>query len=310
MTDRMAASSEVRDLNAALRLDALADLSRPLAVRALREAGSGQIAGRLRDILRKSDANAVLPFLSDFDIGSAFPILSAELRAWGRAADVLRTGNAAFDAVNGCGYWAALENDPEYSDKTTAMIALSNRVVIRLLRNAADWPSFSPLLDLGSGDASFLVGLLEAHVSLEAVAFDLPRQAALADRRLAAAGLETRARAMVGDFFLDPVPCANSYLLKNILHDCDDASALRLLRKIREEIPAGGRLFIIEAFPQPDNRYDIAKLLDLNSLVLVGGRDRHLAAYQDMLAMTGFAVARMHQTGNALTLIEAAPTCG
>lgn len=297
------------DIAAALRLDALADLARPLALRALPEASPGALATRIAERLRTSCGESAMYLLRKEEVAAALPALPQELRAWGRAVHTLRSGEAAFVRANGRGYWAMLEAEPDYAARTAAMIALSNRIVVRQFRGAAVWADHAPLLDLGSGDASFLAGLLEAHPDLQAIAFDLPRQAALAAQRLEAAGLSARTRVVAGDFFRDPIPQARGYLLKNILHDCGDAEASGLLSGIRTVIPADGRLFVIEAFPEPDNRYDIGKLLDVNSLVLVGGHDRSLPEYRALLEASGFGVLAVHRTGNALAMIEAEPRC-
>ncbi len=297
------------DIATALRLDELADLARPLVLRALPEATPGPLAIRLAARLRASCGGFEMHLMRQDEVAAALPALRQELRAWGRAVHTLCSGKAAFDLANGCGYWAMLEAEPDYAARTAGMIAMSNRVVVRLFRGAAAWEDHAPLLDLGSGDASFLAGLLEAHPDLHAIAFDLPRQAALASQRLEAAGLSARARVIAGDFFRDPIPQARGYLLKTILHDCGDTEASELLSAIRAAIPTDGRLFVIEAFPEPDNRYDIGKLLDINSLVLVGGRDRSLLEYRALLEASRFGVVAIHRTGNALALIEAEPRC-
>ncbi len=50
---------------------------------------------------------------------------------------------------------------------------------------------------------------------------------------------------MGGDFF-ESVPPADLYLLKFILHDWDDESCLKILRRCREAMEPGGRIAIFE----------------------------------------------------------------
>ncbi|MDJ0822241.1 MAG: methyltransferase [Paracoccaceae bacterium] len=326
-------------LATALQLDARASLSRPLMLRAALGCGALDVIARHGPIRPDAIARRVslgrgatqavvrcLRFcalvaetpdglvlseaahdLTRPDIARAYPLLPRELRAWARASDCLRGQGAQFASANGIDYWDALEESPKDSADTSAMIALSNQVVLRFLRTAVPWGRYEPLVDLGAGDASFLMGLLRYYPDMTAIAFDLPRQAELAQQRIADAEMTARCQTATGNFFDDQLPSGGSYLLKNILHDCDDSAARHLLARVRDVIPQDGRLFLVEAFPKPNNAFDIGKLLDLNSLVLVGGRDRSVAEYNALLSETGFRLNHVHETGNALSLMEAKP---
>jgi hypothetical protein len=57
------------------------------------------------------------------------------------------------------------------------------------------------------------------------------------------AGAVDRCQVAEGSFF-DAVPAgADAYLLKSIIHDWDDASAVRILRACRTAIAATGKLW-------------------------------------------------------------------
>ena len=58
-------------------------------------------------------------------------------------------------------------------------------------------------------------------------------------------GFAERTEVVGGDFF-ESVPAADLYLLKFILHDWDDESCVKILRKCREALEPGGRIAIFE----------------------------------------------------------------
>lgn len=113
---------------------------------------------------------------------------------------------------------------------------------------------------------------------------------------------------MPGDFF-NAVPAgADTYVLKLVLHDWDDARAARILRNVRDVIIPEGRLIIIEAVIPPGDEYHHAKFLDMNMLVLTeGGRERTEEEYRMLLGEAGFTLARVVPTSSPLSVVEAIP---
>ena len=103
---------------------------------------------------------------------------------------------------------------------------------------------------------------------LEASAFVFVLRGATADRVSARLTLEA------GDFFHDPLPAADAYLLMDLLHDWADADALRILEAVRRAAPARGRLLIIETLVPDEPGPHFGKTLDIIMLAVTGGRER------------------------------------
>jgi len=79
--------------------------------------------------------------------------------------------------------------------------------------------------------------------------------------------------------------------LKNVLHDWPDEDAVRILRQVRAAIgDRAARLLILEQVVEPGNQWDPAKLLDIDMLVVFGGRERTVAEWRELLAAGGFAL--------------------
>jgi hypothetical protein len=72
-------------------------------------------------------------------------------------------------------------------------------------------------------------------------------------------------------------------------------------------MPAHARLVLVEAVVPPGDAPSHAKLLDLNMLVLVGGRERTEAEYRALLAAAGLALRRVLPATSAASVIEAVP---
>jgi len=141
------------------------------------------------------------------------------------------------------------------------------------------WRGDELVVDVGGGNGSLLVALLERHPLMRGIVFDLPEtvrdEPALGDRC-----------AFVEGSFFEEVPHGDVHLLSTILHDWDDRSAQRILESIRA---AGGvRLVVLDSVIEAGNAPDGAKWLDLLMLVLAGGRERTAEQWRVLLGQGGW----------------------
>ena len=148
------------------------------------------------------------------------------------------------------------------------------------------WSGDETIVDVGGGNGSLLLALLERHPQMRGIVFDLPETV----RDDAAFG--ERCAFVAGDFF-DRVPAGDVYLLSTILHDWDDDSAVRILRTIRAAAKPGTRLVLLEGTLQEGNEPDGAKWLDLLMLALFGGRERDETQWRALLDAGGFDIVQM-----------------
>ena len=74
---------------------------------------------------------------------------------------------------------------------------------------------------------------------------------------------------------------ADAYLLKQVIHDWDDAATVAIVRNVRQAMQPDGRLLVIEFVAS------LAKLLDLNMLAVNGGRERTEIEYRELFAAAG-----------------------
>jgi hypothetical protein len=110
---------------------------------------------------------------------------------------------------------------------------------------------------------------------------------------------------MVAGSFFEAVPAgADGYLMKYILHDWDDEKCGVLLSHCRDAMAAGGRVLVAEHVISSGNRAEQGKLMDINMLVLLGGRERTREEFRALFARAGLRLARVIPTRCPLSILE------
>jgi len=67
---------------------------------------------------------------------------------------------------------------------------------------------------------------------------------------------------------------------------------------------AESKLLVVEMIIPPGNQPSVAKLLDLEMLVITGGQERTEEEYRDLLESTGFTLSRTIPTEGDIYVIE------
>lgn len=166
-----------------------------------------------------------------------------------------------------------------------------------------DFSGMGRIVDLGGGNGSLLRAILGKHRKASGIVFDLPYMEAQALASIAGDGLESRCRFESGDFF-ESVPAGDAYLLRFILHDWNDAASERILRAIRAAANPGARVVIVEMLLPEAHQPGFAHLMDINMLVMAGGRERTGAEYARLLEASGLKVMRAIPTGTQFFVVE------
>ena len=147
--------------------------------------------------------------------------------------------------------------------------------------NAFDLSRFTTVADLGGATGHLTIALCKRWGNLKGIVFDLAAAVPLANEIVAASGVADRVQVAAGDFFTDPLPPADLYVLGRILHDWSEDKCVRLLTRIYESLPKGGGLLLAEKLLLEDKtgpRW--AQLQDLNMLTCTEGRERTLTEYE------------------------------
>lgn len=108
---------------------------------------------------------------------------------------------------------------------------------------------------------------------------------------VAAHGLADRLTFHGGDFFSDPLPQADVYVMGQILHDWNLEQRQFLLQKAYNALPEGGTLIVYDAMIDDERRHNTYGLmLSLNMLIdTEGGSEYTVTDATQWLQAAGFA---------------------
>ncbi|MDQ3672409.1 MAG: acetylserotonin O-methyltransferase [Actinomycetota bacterium] len=208
-------------------------------------------------------------------------------RAFAEALSAARTGENMFSRVHGVDWWTWLERNPQIGTIFNRAMQAGAQGRIELISGVA-WEDDETVVDVGGGNGTLVIELLQRQSQLKGVVFDLPEVAVEAEARVEAAGLSDRCRVVPGSFF-DAVPTGGDvYLLAKVLHDWDDAAAIRILSTVRAAAPDHARLLVIDSVVPAGNAPHPSKALDLVMLSLVNGRERGEDEWTKLLELGGF----------------------
>jgi hypothetical protein len=208
-----------------------------------------------------------------------------------------KTGGPATDWASLVAYFA--EHPDESSLFNEAMTGKSLAVVPAVVA-AYDFKRFGTVADIGGGRGHLLRAILDNAPNASGVLFELPH--VIADARAVAS---SRLRLMAGDFFPDPLPAADVYVLMEVIHDWADADAKSILGAVRRAAPQHAHLLIVESLVSESPGPHFGKTLDIIMLAVTGGRERTRSEYEGLLAATGFHLERIIATPTRYDIVEA-----
>ena len=222
--------------------------------------------------------------------------------AWGALDHAVETGESAFRQVNGASIFELAGSDPEVARVFQGWMTAQTEFQLPLVLEAYDFSRFSRVVDLGGGRGAFLGGILRANPNTHGVLFDIPEVVAQAD---GLAGVEDRCERVGGDFQAGVPHGGDLYLFKLVLHNWDDAAVVRMLRNVREAAAPDARVLAVEFVLPEEPRFTYASLMDLNMLVLTGGRERTAAEHAALQREAGLEPLPIIPTRGPISLVEA-----
>jgi hypothetical protein len=224
-------------------------------------------------------------------------------KTWERFAEAVRTGTPQAQAALGCLPWDYYAAHPEQgADFSRAMAAMSLLSIFPVL-GSYDFSGLSTIADVGGAFGALLVGILRLQPNARGILFDLPRVVEGAGPVLG--DVDSRVERVGGDFLSQPLPAADLFLLKHVLHDWDDAACVAILKNVRAGMHATSRVLVIEMVIGEGVEPGPAPWMDLNMMVMLGGRERTANEYERLLERAGLRTNRVISTPSPYALIEA-----
>ena len=220
---------------------------------------------------------------------------------WGRLADAVRRGGPMTAETLGVSAWDYYAQNIEEGRCFARGMGNLSKIVSEDVARVYDPGDVKRIVDVGGSEGMLLRGLLARVPGAKGVLYDRPEiveGVAPADR------VE-----IVGGDFLTEVPAGGDlYLLKSILHDWPDDACETIVRNVHRAAAPNSRLLVVE-MTLPDGPAGAAPspvpLMDMNMLVMLGGRERTASEFAALLARCGYTVERVVPTPGPFSVIEA-----
>lgn len=226
----------------------------------------------------------------------------AHWNSWAQLEHTVRTGQPGYQKALGVdNVFDYFRSHAAESERFNRAMASMTRAFVDQLRQAYDVSQFATIADIGGGHGQFLGALLQSAPRSRGILYDMEPVVTGADGELTALGVLDRVDKVAGSFFESVPTGADLYLLKHILHDWTDEQCGQILQKVAAAMGANSKLLIVEMLlPQPP-----AALMDLNMMVMTGGRERSAQHYGRLLEGAGLKLHRHIPLPGQYQLVEA-----
>lgn len=223
----------------------------------------------------------------------------------------VKTGSPAAEKVVGMSvfeFFGRPENRELSARFNNAMTAFSAAVAPAALK-VYDFSDIAVLVDVAGGHGQVLASILCAHPRMRGILFDVDHVIAGAGPVLDAAGVRDRVQTASGDFFKAVPSGGDAYIMKHIIHDWDDERSIAILKNIRAAVgdTPNGRVILLESVLLPPNQPDFGKMIDLEMMMMPGGRERTADEFHELFTRAGFTLTRIEPTDAGLSVIEGRP---
>jgi len=216
----------------------------------------------------------------------------------------IQTGSPAFNHVFGASLFDYLQQNADAADAfNQGMSNLSSMLAYAVLM-AYDFTGISSIIDVGGGQGKLLEKILQFNPDMRGTVFDTSSTIQRSQEQL---GTNTRSRRcsyLTGDFFTSVPQGADAHLLCGAIHDWDDSSAVAILRNCRKAMAKNSRVLLVDMIVPEAASASFSKLLDLNMLVMNGGRERTIAEVRALLNAAGYKLTRIVPTMAPQSVIE------
>jgi hypothetical protein len=227
--------------------------------------------------------------------------------AWGNLMHSVKTGEIAFDNFFGVDIWKYFQQTPEdaavFNNSMSNVTAAANEAITSLY----DFSQFDTIVDVGGGHGGLITSILAKNPQVKGVLFDAEEVIEGARPKIEAAGLTDRLETVAGDFFKSVPAGGDAYIMKWIIHDWDDEKSNAILRNCRSRMRANGKLILVDCVVPETDEPHFSKFIDLNMLVMTGGKERTEKEFAQLLADAGFKLLRVIPTDLPTSIVEAEP---
>lgn len=226
---------------------------------------------------------------------------------WNHLEEALKTGKPQNESKNG----GASMFDAIYADENVlreflhAMGGVQAGNFDFFARNF-DFSPFKTMCDVGGSGGNMCIHVVKNNENINCLSFDLPPVAPIAEGNFKHFGMQERAKAVSGDFFVDDLPKADLITMCNVLHDWGLKDKKMLIQKAYQALPENGTLVVIENVIDNDRKQNaFGLMMSLNMLIETDeGFDYSFSDIESWATEAGFKkVSMMPLTGPTSAVI-------
>jgi hypothetical protein len=206
-------------------------------------------------------------------IGGILEMANARLyRFWGDLTEALQTGRPQNEIKHtGKPVFEELYSQPERLEQFMDAMSGISAGNFAAFAEKFDFSRYQKLCDVGGATGQLSMLVAARHPHMRCITADMPVVTAIAERKIAAAGLSDRITARAVDFFSEPLPKADVITMGMILHDWNLEKKMQLIRAAYDALPPGGAFAVIENLIDDARRENFFGLgMSLNMLIEFG----------------------------------------
>ena len=220
--------------------------------------------------------------------------------AWMSLPASIQTGKIAFDEIHGGkDIWSYYREHPQQGEYFARWMTGSSHAVAQAIHEVFDFSPYKTVVDVAGGQGAFLTSILERNSQSRGILVDLPPV-------IAQAPAHPRIDRVAGDIFAAVPEGGDLYILKWIIHDWEEVKAIRILENVHRAMHPKAALMLVEGLvseKKDEAATDMVKWMDMNMMVMTGGRERTEVEYRNLLAAAGFNLDRVIPTASPATLL-------
>lgn len=226
--------------------------------------------------------------------------------AWADFEESVETGKNAFERIHGKDCWSYFAEHPAEEQVFAQSMADLTDLIAPAVADAYPFSEFKIVCDVAGGRGALLASILSRHPRLHGILMDAPAVLETAGHFLAERGVLERVERRPGNMFEEVPRGADAYLLKDILHDWNDAKALAILKSCRRAMEPGKKLLIVEMVVEKNAIDPPGPMVDVHMLVVcVEGRQRGVAEFRQLFEQSGFSLRRVVTNPSPVSVVEA-----
>jgi ubiquinone/menaquinone biosynthesis C-methylase UbiE len=218
----------------------------------------------------------------------------------------VKTGEIAFNYTFGMPVFPYFAAHPEVAEIFDNAMTSFSTPIAKAVAATYDFSGAEKIADIGGGHGYLLAQVLKAAPPAKGILFDQPQVVVGADNVLKNEGVAERVETVSGDFF-EAIPVeADIYLMKFIIHDWNDEQSISILSNLAKSAKPGSKVLLVETVVEEDDSVpSMSKVMDLNMLVMTGGKERTASEYAELFEKTGFKLTGVYPTPSPLQIVEA-----